>query len=91
MFKLTAVFVAAKLGVLAGGSDLIFYTCMLVSVTGEEGRLAMAAIEEWCPVAIQTALPVPHKLPPINAQRGLLSINAASSRPDQAWDPVRHR
>jgi hypothetical protein len=60
---------------------------MLMSVTEGEGRLAAPAEEEWCPVTIQTVLPVPHKLPPISAQPTppprLVSRDAASNSPDQ--------
>jgi hypothetical protein len=60
---------------------------MLMSVTEGEGRLATPAEEEWCPVTIQTVLPVPHKLPPISAQPTppprLVSRDAASNSPDQ--------
>jgi hypothetical protein len=52
-------------------TDLIFCTCMLAllaSVTGEEGGLAMAAIEEWVPSSNPNTFNRTPHLPPISAQ-----------------------
>lgn len=68
------------------GADLNFCTGMLAllaSVTGKEGGLAMAAIEEWVPSSNpNTFNRTPHFAPnqcPMNPPPCLQSINAASS------------
>lgn len=50
MFKLLIHFFdCCKAGRYGWRADLNFLHCMLASVTGKEGGLVMAALEEWSP------------------------------------------